>query len=199
MNKQKKMFRLTGVSLLTLHLLRGVTLAGPELRQRLDEGRGECSPVSFYNLMGRLERDKLVKGGLEFQDRDGTRRRVRVYQLTEAGTRVLQEAATFYRVLFGGTAVERERYYCPNCLRVTLLEPLPLYCPYCGHKDPEKMDPPDPKEAVEQAAEQGFRDGNPVDYVTCEACKGTGQQSKTRNRSQTRRCEVCVGSGIVRV
>src|SRR3982751_6090804 len=91
--------RLTHLQFLVLGLLRGGERPGRAIREAIAAHGVKRSAPAFYQLMARLERDRLVDGWHEqvtARDPAGTERRSR---LRPAGARRWAEARDFYTTL----------------------------------------------------------------------------------------------------
>jgi hypothetical protein len=73
----------------------GVRSAGQVMKalKECDEAR---DPSAFYQLMGRMTRDKLVKGKIKSSTFNGRHYRERFYLLTKNGKRLYNETVAFY-------------------------------------------------------------------------------------------------------
>ena len=88
---------ITHLQFLLLSVLGSAEMSGRELRAALaKEGVGKTAPA-FYQLMARLEEQKLVKGWYVSRDVDGHRIRERRYKLLGAGAHALAAAWGFYQ------------------------------------------------------------------------------------------------------
>jgi DNA-binding PadR family transcriptional regulator len=88
--------QLTHLQYLVLSLVRPDAHSGRFIRQRIaDEGVKKDGPT-FYQLMARLERDKLIAGWYESFSVDGQTIKERRYELTPKGRRALEELEAFY-------------------------------------------------------------------------------------------------------
>ena len=95
----KRIPKITHLQFLVLGQLRGQQLAGRVLREALAAHGVRRSAPAFYQLMARLERDRLVDGWYEqvsAGDQAVTERR---YRLRPAGARLWAEARDFYSTL----------------------------------------------------------------------------------------------------
>ena len=93
--------QLTALQFLVLGELRRSDQAGRALRQTLAAHGVRRSAPAFYQLMARLERDRLVDGWYEqvpAGDQVVTERR---YRLRPAGARLWTEARDFYSAVIG--------------------------------------------------------------------------------------------------
>ena len=93
--------RLTHLQFLVLGLLRRGEQPGRVIREAIAERGVRRSAPAFYQLMARLERDRLVDGWYEqvaVGDQAVTERR---YRLTPAGAKRWAEARDFYAELLG--------------------------------------------------------------------------------------------------
>src|SRR3954451_16560884 len=96
--------RLTHQQFLVLGLLKEREQPGRVLRQAIAAHGAKRSAPAFYQLMARLERDRLVDGWYEqvtAGDQSVTERR---YRLRPAGARLWGEARDFYTAVIGQTA-----------------------------------------------------------------------------------------------
>jgi DNA-binding PadR family transcriptional regulator len=96
--------RITHMQFLVLGLLRVHEQPGRVLREALAAHGAKRSAPAFYQLMARLERDRLVDGWYEqvtAGDQSVTERR---YRLRPAGARLWAEARDFYTAVIGQTA-----------------------------------------------------------------------------------------------
>jgi DNA-binding PadR family transcriptional regulator len=96
--------RITHMQFLVLGLLRAHEQPGRVLREALAAHGAKRSAPAFYQLMARLERDRLVDGWYEqvtAGDQSVTERR---YRLRPAGARLWTEARDFYTAVIGQTA-----------------------------------------------------------------------------------------------
>jgi DNA-binding PadR family transcriptional regulator len=96
--------RITHMQFLVLGLLRAHEQPGRVLRQALAAHGAKRSAPAFYQLMARLERDRLVDGWYEqviAGDQSVTERR---YRLRPAGAKLWVEARDFYSAVIGQTA-----------------------------------------------------------------------------------------------
>ena len=97
--------RLTHLQFLVLGLLRGGEQPGRVIRQTLAAHGVRRSAPAFYQLMARLERDRLVDGWYEqvaAGDQNVTERR---YRLRPAGAKLWTDARDFYTAVI--TRLER--------------------------------------------------------------------------------------------
>jgi len=75
-------------------------VSGKELRTKLNEVFGiKKSGPGFYQLMARLEENKLVTGWYKQEVIDGQIIRERTYDLTPNGAKALEDASLFYEVI----------------------------------------------------------------------------------------------------
>src|SRR3954453_15923965 len=96
--------RLTHLQFLVLGLLRGGEQPGPVIREAIAAPGVRRSAPAFYQLMARLERDRLVDGWYEqvtAGDQAVTERR---YRLRPSGARLWTEARDFYTTLIAQAA-----------------------------------------------------------------------------------------------
>src|SRR3954469_7032564 len=96
--------RITHMQFLVLGLLRAHEQPGRVLREALAAHGAKRSAPAFYQLMARLERDRLVDGWYEqvtAGDQSVTERR---YRLRPAGARVWAATRGFYTAVIGQTA-----------------------------------------------------------------------------------------------
>jgi DNA-binding PadR family transcriptional regulator len=94
-----KVPRLTHLQVLVLGQLRAGERPGREIRAALAAHGVKRTAPAFYQLMARLERDRLVDGWYEqvsAGDQAVTERR---YRLRPAGAKLLAEARDFYAAL----------------------------------------------------------------------------------------------------
>ena len=70
--------------------------AGRDIRDELTKKAGMRSLPSFYRLMGRLEKDELVKGRYQEKETSGRRISFREYQITSQGRRAMKHALSFW-------------------------------------------------------------------------------------------------------
>lgn len=97
----KRIPRLTHLQFLVLGLLRDGEQPGRVIREAIAAHGVKRSAPAFYQLMARLERDRLVDGWYEqvtVGDQAVTERR---YRLRAAGARLWAEARDFYTALIG--------------------------------------------------------------------------------------------------
>src|SRR3954469_9770389 len=95
----RRLPRLTHPQFLVLGLLRDGERPGRALRGASDAPRVERGAPAFYQLMARLERDRLVDGWYEqvtAGDQAGTERR---YRIRPPGAKLWAEARDFYTTL----------------------------------------------------------------------------------------------------
>jgi|SRR6185436_1850096 DNA-binding PadR family transcriptional regulator len=96
--------RITHMQFLVLGLLRAHEQPGRVLREALAAHGVKRSAPAFYQLMARLERDRLVDGWYEqvvAGDQSVTERR---YRLRPAGAKLWAEARDFYTAVIAQTA-----------------------------------------------------------------------------------------------
>src|SRR3954470_2143332 len=96
--------RLTHQQFLVLGLLKEREQPGRVLRQAIAAHGVKRSAPAFYQLMARLERDRLVDGWYEqitTGDQAVTERR---YRLRPAGAKLWTEARVFYTAIIGRTS-----------------------------------------------------------------------------------------------
>jgi len=97
----KKLPRITHMQFLVLGLLRDAEQPGRVIREALAAHGVKRSAPAFYQLMARLERDRLVDGWYEqvtAGDQSVTERR---YRLRPAGVKLWTEARDFYTAIIG--------------------------------------------------------------------------------------------------
>jgi DNA-binding PadR family transcriptional regulator len=100
----KKLPAITHMQFLVLGLLREDEQPGRVLREALEAHGVKRSAPAFYQLMARLERDRLVDGWYEqvtVRDQAVTERR---YRLRPAGAKLWTEARDFYTAIIGRTS-----------------------------------------------------------------------------------------------
>src|SRR3954462_3853227 len=100
----KRLPAITHMQFLVLGLLREAEQPGRVLRDALAAHGVKRSAPAFYQLMARLERDRLVDGWYEqvtVGDQAVTERR---YRLRPAGARLWAEARDFYTTVIARTA-----------------------------------------------------------------------------------------------
>ena len=100
----KRLPRLTHMQFLVLGLLKERERPGRLLREALAAHGVKRSAPAFYQLMARLERDRLVDGWYEqvlAGDQSVTERR---YRLRPAGAKLWTEARDFYTSIIGDAA-----------------------------------------------------------------------------------------------
>jgi DNA-binding PadR family transcriptional regulator len=100
----KKLPAITHMQFLVLGLLREDEQPGRVLREALEAHGVKRSAPAFYQLMARLERDRLVEGWYEqvtVRDQAVTERR---YRLRPAGAKLWTEARDFYTAIIGRTS-----------------------------------------------------------------------------------------------
>jgi DNA-binding PadR family transcriptional regulator len=100
----KKLPAITHMQFLVLGLLRDAEQPGRVLREALEAHGVKRSAPAFYQLMARLERDRLVEGWYEqvtVRDQAVTERR---YRLRPAGAKLWTEARDFYTAIIGRTS-----------------------------------------------------------------------------------------------
>jgi DNA-binding PadR family transcriptional regulator len=100
----KKLPAITPMQFLVLGLLREDEQPGRVLREALEAHGVKRSAPAFYQLMARLERDRLVDGWYEqvtVRDQAVTERR---YRLRPAGAKLWTEARDFYTAIIGRTS-----------------------------------------------------------------------------------------------
>ena len=105
----KRIPRLTHLQFLVLGLLRGGEQPGRAIREAIAGHGVKRSAPAFYQLMARLERDRLVDGWYEqitAGDQAVTERR---YRLRPAGARLWAETRDFYSALLAPTDPARLR------------------------------------------------------------------------------------------
>ena len=93
---QDRLPSVTHLQFLVLGLLRGGEQAGREIRDVLVRYGVKSTTAAFYQMMARLERDRLVEGWYEqitIGDQAVTERR---YRLRSSGERLWREARAFY-------------------------------------------------------------------------------------------------------
>lgn len=93
---QDKLPGITHLQFLVLGLLQGGEQPGREIRDVLVRYGVRSTTAAFYQMMARLERDRLVEGWYEqitIGDQAVTERR---YRLRPPGERLWREARTFY-------------------------------------------------------------------------------------------------------
>src|SRR3954470_22697394 len=96
--------RLTHLQFLVLGLLRDGERPGRVIREAIAAHGVKRSAPAFYQLMARLERDRLADGGDEqvtAGDQAVTERR---YRLRPSGARLWAEARDFYTTVIASTA-----------------------------------------------------------------------------------------------
>jgi DNA-binding PadR family transcriptional regulator len=87
----------THLQFLLMSILSGSEMSGRELRARLGEEGVRKSAPAFYQLMARLEDQKLVEGWYVPKEVEGQRIRERHYKLLGAGALALDRTREFYR------------------------------------------------------------------------------------------------------
>src|SRR4051812_43003549 len=100
----KRIPRLTHLQFLVLGQLRGAEQPGRVIREALAAHGVKRSAPAFYQLMARLERDRLIDGWYEqvaTGDQAVTERR---YRLRAQGARLWSEARDFYAALLDGAS-----------------------------------------------------------------------------------------------
>jgi DNA-binding PadR family transcriptional regulator len=100
----KRIPRITHLQFLVLGLLRDAEQPGRVIREALAAHGVRRSAPAFYQLMARLERDRLVDGWYEqisTGDQAVTERR---YRLRPAGAKLWTEARDFYTTLIAQAA-----------------------------------------------------------------------------------------------
>jgi DNA-binding PadR family transcriptional regulator len=106
--RRERLPDLTHLQFLVLGVLHGGKQPGRVVRDALAEFGVRRTAAAFYQLMARLERDRLVDGfyeSLVIGDQSVTERR---YRITPAGTKSWNEARTFYESV--GLAALRHRW-----------------------------------------------------------------------------------------
>jgi DNA-binding PadR family transcriptional regulator len=99
---RRRLPRLTHLQFLVLGLLRRGELPGRAIRDAIAAHGVKRSAPAFYQLMARLERDRLVDGWYEqvtAGDQAVTERR---YRLRPQGAKLWAEARDFYTTLIAG-------------------------------------------------------------------------------------------------
>jgi DNA-binding PadR family transcriptional regulator len=102
--QNRRIPRLTHLQFLVLGLLGSGARPGRELREALAAHGVKRSAPAFYQLMARLERDRLVDGWYEqvtAGDQAVTERR---YRIRAAGAKLWAEARDFYSALIAEAA-----------------------------------------------------------------------------------------------
>jgi DNA-binding PadR family transcriptional regulator len=100
----KRLPKITHMQFLVLGLLREREQPGRAIREALAAHGVKRSAPAFYQLMSRLERDRLVDGWYEqvtAGDQAVTERR---YRLRPAGAKLWTEARDFYTAVIGQSA-----------------------------------------------------------------------------------------------
>ncbi|MBM3471636.1 MAG: hypothetical protein FJX75_00005 [Armatimonadetes bacterium] len=87
---------ITHLQFAVLSALGASEMSGRALRAELAKHGVKKSAPAFYQLMARLEEQKLVKGWYVPIEVDGHRIRERRYKLLAAGARAVAEARAFY-------------------------------------------------------------------------------------------------------
>ena len=87
---------LTNLQFLVLGLLLQSTMAGRDLRARLQSHGARKSGPAFYQLMARMEDAGLVEGHYVQQEADGQLVRERHYRVTPSGRRAWRASHEFY-------------------------------------------------------------------------------------------------------
>ncbi len=88
--------RLSHLQFLVVGIVRGQTLAGREIRERLRAFNVRKSGPAFYQLMARLEDAGLVEGTYHQEIVEGQIIRERHYSTTGAGGRAWEASRDFY-------------------------------------------------------------------------------------------------------
>jgi DNA-binding PadR family transcriptional regulator len=88
--------RLTHLQFLVVGIVRGRTVPGREVRDRLKSFGVRKSGPAFYQLMARLEDSGLVEGGYHQEIVEGQIIRERRYVITGAGGRAWEASRDFY-------------------------------------------------------------------------------------------------------
>src|SRR3954466_2796993 len=104
MGRSRRIPRLTHLQFVVLGLLREAEQPGRAIRAAIAAHGVKRSAPAFYQLMARLERDRLVDGWYEqvtAGDQAVTERR---YRLRAAGAKVWSEARDFYTSLIAQAA-----------------------------------------------------------------------------------------------
>ena len=99
--------RITHLQVLVLGLLRTTEQPGRVVRDALAAHGVKRSAAAFYQLMARLERDRLIDGWYEqvmVGDQAVTERR---YRIRPAGAKLWTEARDFYAAIIDTAAGER--------------------------------------------------------------------------------------------
>ena len=91
-----KIPRLSHLQFLVLGTLRMGTLAGREIRERLERFGVRTRGPAFYQLMARLEDGGLVKGFYHQEIVEGQIIRERHYRITARGSLAWKESSEFY-------------------------------------------------------------------------------------------------------
>ena len=102
-----RMPRITHLQFLVLGLVRASEQPGRVVREALAAHGVKRSAAAFYQLMARLERDRLIEGWYEqvvVGDQSVTERR---YRIRPAGTKLWLEARDFYAAIIAGAGDER--------------------------------------------------------------------------------------------
>ncbi|KAA3609401.1 MAG: hypothetical protein DWQ01_08700 [Planctomycetota bacterium] len=86
---------ITTKQFMVLGCLRGSEMTGKELRAELAKEGLKQSMPGFYQMMARLEKDKLVKGWYDTHETNGRKRRVRKYQILGSGVQVFNQVLRF--------------------------------------------------------------------------------------------------------
>jgi DNA-binding PadR family transcriptional regulator len=105
----KRLPRLTHLQFLVLGLLRSGEQPGRVVRDAIAAHGVRRSAPAFYQLMARLERDRLVDGWYEqvtAGDQAVTERR---YRLRPSGAKLWTETCDFYSTLIAGTDAAKLR------------------------------------------------------------------------------------------
>ena len=87
----------THLQQLILSALMNSDRSGREVREVMHRHGVKKSAPAFYQLMSRLERDRLVRGWYEAIEVDGHRVKERRYQILAAGVHAFNAAKSFYK------------------------------------------------------------------------------------------------------
>lgn len=94
--------RLTHLQFLVVGTLRGRTVPGREIREKLKAFEVRKSGPAFYQLMSRLEDSGLVEGTYHQEIVESQIIRERHYALTADGSRAWEASRDFYLEAIGG-------------------------------------------------------------------------------------------------
>src|SRR5262245_30552998 len=106
--RKRRLPDLTHLQFLVLGVLHGGEQPGRVIRDALTEYGVRRSAAAFYQLMARLERDRLVEGSygaIVVGDQSVTERR---YRITPGGAKLWAETRTFYEAV--GVAALKHRW-----------------------------------------------------------------------------------------